>query len=84
MKGANFKFLKHYTWLSNLALREGRTVFSVVPKFHYMCHLCQQARIINPRWTWCYGGEDFVGRISRLGHACLRGTASFKVGAASP
>ncbi len=53
--------------------------FSVVPKMHYAYHLCQQAKLANPKLRWAYGGEDFVGKVSGLAHTCLAGTATFRV-----
>jgi hypothetical protein len=73
------KFLMEYTWLANQAMRLDKSMYSVKPKHHYLVHLCEQAAVVNPRFTWCYGGEDMVGKISRLAHVCLYGTPNFKV-----
>ena len=54
-------------------------LYNIVPKFHYMYHLVQQARYMNPRFVWCYGGEDLVGRASSLAHSCTRGTPPSQV-----
>ena len=73
-------FLEEYTFLSAVAARDGHTLFNVVPKFHYFWHMCvQQGQHLNPRFVWCYSGEDLVGKASRLAHACCKGTANFKV-----
>lgn len=74
LRGASLRFLRCYTWLANHAAAEDRCMYSVVPKFHYMVHLVESAKIVNPRFVWCYGGEDMVGRIARLAHMCLFGT----------
>lgn len=74
LKKSTHLFLKHYTWLANKAAADERCMWSVVPKFHYLVHLIEDAAIVNPRFTWCYGGEDMVGRIARLCHMCLFGT----------
>jgi hypothetical protein len=76
---ATQKFVMEYTWLANFAMREGKNMYSVVPKHHYAVHLSQQSDFINPRFTWCYKGEDFVGKLSRLAHVCLYGTPCFNV-----
>ena len=78
---ATTKFLLEYNWCSDHALRARPYLprFSVVPKHHYTAHLAQQARLINPKFVWTYGGEDFVGKISDLAHSCLRGTAVYRV-----
>ena len=74
-------FLLEYSWLANNALEAVPYLprWSVVPKHHYAVHLAQQAILCNPKCLWTYGGEDFVGRISDLAGACLKGTASFRV-----
>jgi hypothetical protein len=74
-------FLLEYTWLAKDAMNQVPYLprWSVVPKFHYVVHLSQQAKLCNPKLVWTYGGEDFVGKISNLGHTVLPGTASFRV-----
>jgi hypothetical protein len=79
LKSACQKFLMEYTWLANQADLDDKNMYSVKPKHHYLVHLCEQAGTVNPRCTWCYGGEDLVGKISRLAHVCLYGTPNFKV-----
>eukprot|EP00969_Alexandrium_andersonii_P024934 1089321-Alexandrium_andersonii.AAC.1 len=44
-----------------------------------MCHVVEQCQYINAKMFWCYGGEDFVGRMSVLAHACTRGTPPHQV-----
>ena len=73
------KFLLEYNWLAAHAMENDEPRFSVVPKHHYFAHLVQQARFLNPRFTWCYSSEDFVGRMSALAHSCLVGTPIYQV-----
>ena len=75
------KFLLEYNWCADsaLAIRPYVPRFSFVPKHHYLAHLAQQARVINPKYIWAYGGEDFVGKASDLAHSCLRGTPVYRV-----
>ena len=70
-------FLLEYQWLSQYwgMQTEPRRVYSVIPKHHYWAHLLQDAQWINPRWQWCYMGEEIVGRISSLANSCTKGTA---------
>ena len=35
-----------------------------------------QAKYCNPRLTWCFRSEDFVGRISRMTHSVCMGVKS--------
>eukprot|EP00974_Lingulodinium_polyedra_P113859 11023947-Lingulodinium_polyedra.AAC.1 len=76
---ASESFLSSYTDLSKKSADMDQYRFNIVPKFHYMNHLVQQSQHINAKLVWCYGGEDFVGRISSLAHSCTRGTAAHLV-----
>ena len=71
---ASMEFLNTYQWLSQECSKADKKQYNIVPKFHYFYHLVQQSRDINPRFVWCYGGEDLVGRPSSLAHSCIRGT----------
>ena len=73
------RFLLEYSFLSNEAVAAGKLRFSVVPKFHYLCHIVQQSKYLNPKFTWCYGGEDLVGAASALAHSCTTGTAGWSI-----
>ena len=73
------KFLVHYQWLAKTYFREDKKQFSTVPKHHYCVHLGQQAKYLNPSYCNCYGGEDYIGKMTSLGHACLSGTAGYKL-----
>ena len=73
------KFLLHYSYLGKLAFNQNRQMYSFVPKIHYMAHLAQQAMFLNPKYATCYSGEDYVGKISQLGHTCLYGTVGWKL-----
>lgn len=72
-------FVLHYSFLAKEAERLQKKQYSLVPKFHYVVHLPDQARFLSPKATRLYGSEDMVGRIAKLAHACLAGTAPHKV-----
>lgn len=67
-------FLLSYSWLATESHRQNKKMWSLVPKFHYFAHLVEQAQFCNPRFVWCYGSEDFVGRASCLAQSCTRGS----------
>lgn len=73
---AVYKFQLHYQWLAKNALENGQLLWSVVPKFHFLEHLVQQAVFENPKLFWVYSGEDFVGRLCRIAHFVLSGKAT--------
>ena len=80
MKTHGLQFLLNYSACAKLCEDSPDNRYSVVPKFHYFFHLLEQAVDVNPHFTWCYGGEDLVGKASSLAHSCTRGTANHKVG----
>jgi hypothetical protein len=70
------KFQLHYQWLAKHFMTTGHKMWSVVNKFHFFEHLIMQSKYENPALYWAYSGEDFVGRVSRLGHMCSLGKPS--------
>ena len=72
-------FLVSYSQLASDAMESGRKVWSVVNKFHFFYHLAQQCVWCDPKLFWTFQFEDFVGRISKVGHSCLPGTSVLKV-----
>lgn len=73
------KFLARYQWLNAWALREDRYLFHLVNKFHSFHHLCLWAKHLNPRASWCFKGEDFVGRMSTIASSVLYGVRSSRM-----
>lgn len=69
-------FLGHYAWLNQWAKDNDRCDYHIVPKFHFFMHIAFNARYINPRFTWCFRAEDFVGNISTLALSCASGNSS--------
>jgi hypothetical protein len=67
------KFQLHYNFLSKTAMDRGQKLWSVVNKFHFLEHILDQAKYESPLLFWCYSGEDFVGKVSRLAHMCSFG-----------
>ena len=72
-------FLQDYSILANMADREGKLLFSVTIKFHYLHHLAQRAWFLNPRKGCCMIDEDFVGQCKDLVAACCHGTEAHMV-----
>ena len=68
--------LQTYQFLAAKAVKENSCQWSMVPKLHYCNELAIQGLTLNPRYVWCYGSEDFVGRLSELGSSCLRGVST--------
>ena len=68
--------LKHWSLLSRLSLERDKKVWHVVPKHHYFWHLAKEAAHLNPRMSWCYANEDFVGKLATVGMSTRHGQAA--------
>lgn len=73
------RFFTTYDFLSKWALSKGRKLFHVTFKFHSGHHLLRDSKYVNPRVHWNFRGEDFVSKISQLGHSCCFGLKSSKL-----
>ena len=52
---------------------EGIAVFHLTPKGHQIMHCCLLSMALNPRFSWCYTGEDFMGKMRKLALSCAAG-----------
>ena len=68
--------LQHWTFLSRLSMEKDMKLWKVVPKHHYLWHLAEEASHLNPRMSWCYSNEDFVGKLATIGLSCRHGQAA--------
>lgn len=66
-------FLVHYSALARISMERGEFNWSITPKFHFLCHLAEQAHFEHPRLYWNYSGETYVGHVSRVAHMCVFG-----------
>ena len=73
------KFQQHYHWLYVTAEAEGRYMWKFTTKLHCLWHTMYFGKWLNPKASWCFGFEDFVGRIKDSARACLHGTAMHNV-----
>ena len=67
-------FLAHYGWAAAWAVEHGVFLFNGVPTHHFFFHLARQGVYLNPRFSWTYGCEYFVGKIAVAAARCARGT----------
>ena len=68
--------LVHWSLLSRLSVERGLHLWHVVPKHHYLWHLAEEASHLNPRMSWCYSNEDFVGKLATIGLSTRHGQAA--------
>ena len=50
-------------------------MYSIVNKFHFVVHLAEQGRFMNPKKFWTYMMEDFVGLMIKIAQAETPGTS---------
>jgi hypothetical protein len=72
-------FLLNYRALHDWAKESSRMLFHLVPKFHMAWHMAQQFSFLNPRLSWTFKAEDYVGKVSKLAHGCTFGTSRMNV-----
>ena len=75
-----YQFLLCYSALTRLCCEAREVGWMLYPKFHLMTHMLDKALSDkqNPRFTHCFGGEDFVMRMARIGKRCHRSTACLR------
>ena len=61
-----------YSQLSTEAKNERRKQWKWNPKHHLFQHLCEWciSECGNPRFFWCYGDEDLVGKLIEVARSC--------------
>lgn len=69
----------HYVALARMATARGRNLWLVTPKFHYWFHLAVFARFANPRTSWTYADEDYVGRLAKVAKSMVFGIGALRV-----
>ena len=55
------------------------SLFVATVKVHFLLHCCYQARYLNPRGSWCFTGEDFMGKCRPLAGSCSNGRSTWQV-----
>lgn len=73
------EFLKNYCLLNAWAKASERHLYHLVPKFHMAWHMAKSFHHLNPRYTWTFKTEDYVGKVSKLAHDCTFGCARTNV-----
>ena len=70
-------FLAHYNWLGWKARLVGSKAYHITYKHHYLVHLAEDAKWINPRvGGCCLADEDFVGRMITICGSIMKGRHS--------
>lgn len=56
----------------------GLMIFDVTCKTHWLLHGADDAAFLNPRLSWNYAGEDFMGKCKVLQASCCKGNSVAK------
>ena len=73
-------FLLAYSDLNTWAESNERRLFPIVSrKLHTFWHMSCWAKYLNPRYTWCFRSEDYVGKISKLAFSVAHGNSSIRM-----
>lgn len=51
-------------------------MWHTVGKFRMAKHMAMSFKYENPRFSWCFRAEDFVGRLAKLSHSAAFGVAA--------
>lgn len=80
-ENTTFDMLAVYTMLNDEALKMiiPRRMFNITMKCHGLAHIAVNAKYINPRHGWCYGGEDLMNKMKSLAASCTKSRSIFKV-----
>jgi hypothetical protein len=54
-------------------------LFQLTQKGHYLMHCCLLSHALNPRRSWCYSGEDLMGKSRDLAASCSKGNSMWQV-----
>lgn len=56
----------------------GLFLFHMTIKYHYMMHIAERARDINPILGWCFAGETMMKRVKDIARNSHRGSAPIR------
>ena len=68
--------LVFYGSLASQSAEQKKFKWSTVNKHHFMFHLGQQAKYVNPRWLWCYMAEDLMRHLVKVCAALMIGSGA--------
>jgi hypothetical protein len=54
--------------------KQGRRLFNITIKTHYICHAGLMGRFLHPKLSWCYKHEDFMMYCRKMSKACAHGS----------
>ena len=79
-KNALDEHFVYYGYLASKSLEGNRMHYQVITKTHYLWHIVDHSRFLNPRFLWAFDFEDFMGQMVMAAKACLAGSKMSIVG----
>ena len=79
MQDLDQRFCRHYTELNRWAQKNDQKLYHIVYKHHCQHHLVKEAQFLNPRYTWNFRSEDFVGKVATLTRSLAMGVKSTRL-----
>ena len=73
------RFFDAYQDLNDWAASQNRKMFNITFKFHAAMHMFKNCEFLNYRAHQNFRAEDFVGKISQLGHSCSFGVKASRI-----
>ena len=70
------QLIENYQWLQAQSELVGEWYCPIKPKLHLVWHLADGSKFVNPRFTWTYKCESWVGKVSTIAASCAHGTRS--------
>jgi hypothetical protein len=71
--------LLSYMRLSANAAANHQLLYNIPNKFHFLAHIADQVRWLNPQLVWTYQLENLIGRAKKVAERCKPGTAPLKL-----
>lgn len=68
------RLLLHYNYLTQQALSQGHLLYNLVVKHHFLWHVADQSKWLNPRSSWAYSYENFIGKIGTCARSLVFST----------
>ena len=65
--------------LQSLYEAEGRRIFNITSKTHFVLHSLHLSAFIHPHMVWCYKGDTTMHRLQTLWKSCLPGVKHWQV-----
>lgn len=77
LEDSAFAFFALQAQLQRDATQQGLRLYDITIKNHYLAHIVVRAKDLNPRFAWCFSGEDLMKHIKIVLHSCCKGNKTY-------